>query len=225
MNRTEAQSPNLTQVKRSSTPDISPVANDKRYAFADRLEKLEQRVSEKKTVTNKAAPILVIPEPDQPPKAAPNSANIKGNFALEDRSRKPLAALDEDINSTQQSSAPFAAANLRSGPIQVQSIATQIEVPPAHLERMASAIQELHSKDTNAQYQLHLPLGPTYVESAIMGQDAQGRISIQLLTPAILPPQLMASLSNLLTLRLRQKDLRVGEVKFTSEKVREKPRK
>lgn len=90
------------------------------------------------------------------------------------------------------------------------------EALPAHLEKMAAAIQELAAKGVDAKFHLQLPLGPLTVQSAILGKDAGGNLAVQLQALGYMSPALMSRLSADLAYRLRQRQLRVGSVDFAS---------
>ena len=99
------------------------------------------------------------------------------------------------------------------------------EAPPAHLDRIAAAIAELSGKDVDVHFQLSLPMGNTQIESALIGRDAMGRLSVQLTANAVLPPEQMAKMSAELSRRLRDKKLRIGDIGFSKHEapVQSKP--
>lgn len=228
MGRTTPQPANATPVRQNAATADKQAITEKRQAFADRLERLEQRSDSKKPSKGDKDPKASMSPVADEPRESKRPETMQGRMAargreLGERGRKPAMPLDEALSDKTKTASlsgePVIAPSLRGGPIQVQALAAPAEALPAHIERMASAIQELHTKGSTADYQLKLPLGPTHIESVILGQDAQGRINIQLQSAAILPPQVIAQMSSLLAHRLRQKDLRVGDVKFTSVKI------
>ncbi len=91
---------------------------------------------------------------------------------------------------------------------------TAPEIPPEHLARMAAAIQEMADKGVTARYQLSLPAGPAMIEGAILGQDPAGRISVQLMANAAMPPAMISQLQQSLAQRLRERKLRLGEIEI-----------
>jgi hypothetical protein len=93
------------------------------------------------------------------------------------------------------------------------------EAPPAHLDRIAAAIAELSGKDVDVHFQLNLPMGNTQIESALIGRDAMGRLSVQLTANAVLPPEQMAKMSAELSRRLREKKLRIGDIGFSKHEA------
>lgn len=230
MGRTTSQPANVVPARQNAAPADKQATAEKRQAFADRLEKLEQRGNTKKPAKG-----------DKEPKAGDNQATAEtrnlarpetaqGRIALDERGRKPGTPVDEALpdkagNTSASSGEPLIAPSLRGGQMQIQAATAAPDVPPAHIERMASAIQELHAKGSSAEYQLKLPFGSTQIESVILGRDAQGRINIQLQSAAILPPHVIAQMSSALGHRLRQKDILIGDVKFTSGKVHGKGQK
>ncbi len=94
------------------------------------------------------------------------------------------------------------------------------EAPPAHLDRIAAAIAELSGKDVDLRFQLSLPMGNTQIEGALIGRDVMGRLSIQLTTNAVLPPEQMAKMSAELARRLREKKLRIGDIGFATHEAK-----
>lgn len=225
MGRTTPNPTAAVTVRQNAAPANTPAVAEKRQAFADRLEKLEQRANNKKPAkgekADKASDNQAAAKPQDP--ARPET--MQGRIAIGERGKKPAMPLDEVMNASALSEGPVIAASLRGAAMQVQAVTATPDALPAHIERMASAIQELHAKGSTAEYQLKLPFGSTQIESVILGRDAQGRINIQLQSAAILPPQVIAQMSSMLSNRLRQKDLRVGDVKFTSAKVHGKGQK
>ncbi|MFC4293077.1 hypothetical protein ACFOWX_11690 [Sphingorhabdus arenilitoris] len=85
---------------------------------------------------------------------------------------------------------------------------------PAHLEKMAAAIQELAGRGLNAQFQLQLPMGAMSVESVILARDGAGRLAIQLHGQGQLPATIMNRVAADLAHRLKQKKLRIASVEF-----------
>jgi hypothetical protein len=225
MSRTTPHPTTAVPVRQNATPVNVPAAAEKRQAFADRLEKLEQRNNNKKPAKGEKADKTSDNQAAARPQDSAKPETMQGRVALNERDKKPAMPLDEAMNASAQSGEPIIAPALRGAAMQVQAVTATAEALPAHIERMASAIQELHAKGGTAEYQLKLPFGATQIETVILGRDAQGRINIQLQSAAILPPQVIAQMSSMLTHRLRQKDLRVGDVKFTSGKVHGKGQK
>jgi hypothetical protein len=230
MSRATSNPTNPVAAKQPAAPVNSPATTQKGQAFADRLEKLEQRSTSKAPAKGKKEPKTGNTQAaaQSSDSARPDSARTQGQqgrISQNARGRKDAMPLDEAMNASMLSGEPVAAPLLRGGPLQIQPVVAAADIPPAHIERMASAIQELHAIGSTAEFQLKLPFGSTQIESVILGRDPQGRINIQLQSAAILPPQVIAQMSGALSQRLRQKDLRVGDVKFTSQKVQEKPSK
>lgn len=95
-----------------------------------------------------------------------------------------------------------------------QQTKASAEPLPAHLEKMAAAIQELAGRGLNAQFQLQLPMGAMSVESVILARDGAGRIAIQLQGQGQLPATVMNRVAADLAYRLKQKKLRVASVEF-----------
>jgi hypothetical protein len=94
------------------------------------------------------------------------------------------------------------------------------EPPPAHLDRIAAAIAELSGKNVDLRFQLNLPFGSARVDSALIGRDQLGRLTIHLGSNAVLPPDAMAKMASELARRLKGRKLRVGDVGFVeSEKL------
>ena len=79
---------------------------------------------------------------------------------------------------------------------------TQAEIP-AHIEKMAAAIQELSAKGVDTRFTLELPLGNMNIQSAVLGRDASGQIAIQLQADGLMPPAMLSRLSAELAQRLR----------------------
>lgn len=92
--------------------------------------------------------------------------------------------------------------------------AAPAEPPPEHLDRIAAAIAELSGKDIDMRFQLNLPFGAGQVDTALIGRDAMGRLTVQLASNAVLPPEVMTKMSNELARRLRERKLRIGDVGF-----------
>ncbi len=208
MDKAAAPPPNRNPAPQRAQYDKPPAATEKRQAFAERLERLERSNADKSS-------------PDRPTQEQSVSAQKRdrnGSGGQQDNGQstgddKPTVTIGGD---------PQATAALRNQKIGFVPISAAAEVPPAHLERMAAAIQELSANGANAEFQINLPLGPTQVETVILGRDAQGRIAVQLMLGAFVPPAVMNQLAGSLAHRLRQRDVRVGDVKFTAYKVTDK---
>ncbi len=102
-------------------------------------------------------------------------------------------------------------ATARAGKIAAMAQAAP-ELPPEHLSRIAAAIQELVAKGGNAQYHLQLPAGSATIQAAILGQDASGRLTVQLIANGVLPPAAIQQLQQRLAERLKDRNLRLGLV-------------
>ena len=64
----------------------------------------------------------------------------------------------------------------------------------------------------NAQYHLQLPAGNATINGAVLGQDAGGRLTVQLLANAVLPPAAIQQLQQRLFEKLKDRNLRLGLV-------------
>jgi hypothetical protein len=106
----------------------------------------------------------------------------------------------------------------RSGKIAAMSQAAP-ELPPEHLNRIAAAIQELVVQGGNAKYHLQLPAGSATINGAVLGQDAGGRLTIQLIANAVLPPAAIQQLQQRLFERLKNRNLRLGLISERNGKV------
>ncbi len=93
------------------------------------------------------------------------------------------------------------------------SVAPNLQME-AHVERIAAAIAEVTANGATADVHLALPKGATPVDGAIIGRDTTGALHITLTSPneinAAQAAQLQASLHD----RLRQRDLRIGNLNF-----------
>ncbi len=85
-------------------------------------------------------------------------------------------------------------------------------LPPEHLDRIAAAIHELTANGVEASFQLKMPAGQAMIDGAVLGRDAAGRITIQLIANAAIPPGMVQQLQQGLTQRLREKQLRLGKI-------------
>jgi hypothetical protein len=103
----------------------------------------------------------------------------------------------------------FAAA--RAGKVAAMAQAAP-ELPPEHLNRIAAAIQELVVQGGNAHYHLQLPAGTATINGAVLGQDAGGRLTVQLLANAVLPPAAIQQLQQRLFEKLKNRNLRLGQI-------------
>jgi hypothetical protein len=129
----------------------------------------------------------------------------KTGFA-NDRDRRDDAGLTQDV---------LIANAIRGAKQSFVAKTSPADVPPPHLEKIAAAIAELSAKGVEAHYQLSLPMGPTMIDGAILARDASGRMMIQLLCPAILPPLQAKQLAADLARRLLDKKMRLGEIAFS----------
>jgi hypothetical protein len=96
---------------------------------------------------------------------------------------------------------------------------TTPELPPEHLSRIAAAIQELVAQGGNAHYHLQLPAGTATIYGAVLGQDATGRLTVQLMANAVLPPAAIQQLQQRLQDRLKDRNLRLGLISASEEAV------
>lgn len=81
----------------------------------------------------------------------------------------------------------------------------------AHLERIAAAIAEV-AKTGEPQIQLDLPLGAYRIESAVLGRDIHGQLSIALIPATAVPPAVAAQWSEQLQERLMRREVRGAKI-------------
>jgi hypothetical protein len=103
-------------------------------------------------------------------------------------------------------------AAFRSAMVKAPASVDAPTVPSEHLDRIAAAIHELTANGVEANYQLKLPAGQAMIDGAVLGRDAAGRITIQLLASAAIPPGMVQILQQGLTQRLRERQLRLGKI-------------
>jgi hypothetical protein len=106
------------------------------------------------------------------------------------------------------------AAVLRAGKVAAMPQSAP-ELPPEHLNRIAAAIQELVVQGGNAQYHLQLAAGTATISGAVLGQDAAGKLTVQLIANAVLPPTAIQQLQQRLADRLKDRNLRLGLIKVS----------
>lgn len=102
-------------------------------------------------------------------------------------------------------------ATARAGKIAALSPAAP-ELPHKHLNRIAAAIQELAAQGGNARYHLQLPASTATINGAVLGQDAAGRLTVQLIANAVLPPAAIQQLQQRLMEKLKDRNLRVSVI-------------
>jgi hypothetical protein len=186
-----------------SATSARPVDAKQGNAFARELNRQERKQDNQ----DKTKGDVLGQEDDADPKSAAKASGFARKSGLEKEGEQ-----GDDNGFTLDAAL---ASKIRDSKMSFAAKASQAEVPPAHLEKIAAAIAELTAKGADAQYQLNLPMGPAHIEGAILGRDAGGRIMIQLLSPSVLPPQLASQLAADLTRRLQDKKLKLGEIAFS----------
>jgi hypothetical protein len=85
-------------------------------------------------------------------------------------------------------------------------------LPSEQLARIVAALEELIETGANAEYQLSLPAGATTVEGAVIGRDPTGKLHIQLLANAAIPPAAIQQLQAALRQKLTRKNAALGKI-------------
>jgi hypothetical protein len=169
--------------------------------FSGKLEQLQRRDSQQSREANK-----------KPEKQNRDKPGINPPPAFPQKLGKTLVDEREARSESGISGPMMAILGARAKPAVVQS--APAEPPPAHLDRIAAAIAELSGKDIDMRFQLNLPFGTAQIDTALVGRDAMGRLTIQLACNSALPPETMAKMSSELARRLRERKLRVGDIGF-----------
>jgi hypothetical protein len=195
--RSQPQAPRQVQGKPNEAPRDQAEVQSKVKTFAEKLEKLTQgqvREGDSKGSDGKNSDAA---------QGALKKGPVKGKGEREEKDRDESSG---GGGGAVQTATDFAKA------VAMASISKPDAMPDAQLARIIAALEELVDKGGTAEYQLTLPAGATTIEGAVIGRDPTGKLNIQLLANAAIPPAAIQQLQTALRMRLNYKKAELGKL-------------